>query len=48
MKRDSALDAVALVVLAAGGSRRLGAPKQLVRWRGRTLLRRAVETATAR
>ena len=47
MKRDSALDAVALVVLAAGGSRRLGAPKQLVRWRGRTLLRRAVETALA-
>ena len=40
-------DAVAVVVLAAGGSSRLGMPKQLVRWRGRTLLRRAVETALA-
>ena len=38
---------VAIVVLAAGGSSRLGMPKQLVRWRGRTLLRRAVETALA-
>jgi molybdenum cofactor cytidylyltransferase len=36
-----------VVVLAAGGSSRLGMPKQLVRWRGRTLLRRAVETALA-
>jgi molybdenum cofactor cytidylyltransferase len=34
-------------VLAAGGSSRLGTPKQLVRWRGRTLLRRAAETALA-
>ena len=40
-------DAVAVVVLAAGGSSRLGMPKQLVRWRARTLLRRAVETALA-
>jgi molybdenum cofactor cytidylyltransferase len=38
---------VAVVVLAAGGSSRLGTPKQLVRWRGRTLLRRAAETAVA-
>ena len=38
---------MAIVVLAAGGSSRLGMPKQLVRWRGRTLLRRAVETALA-
>jgi len=38
---------VAVVVLAAGGSSRLGTPKQLVRWRGRTLLRRAAETALA-
>jgi molybdenum cofactor cytidylyltransferase len=40
-----AVGAVAVVVLAAGGSSRLGTPKQLVRWRGRTLLRRAAETA---
>jgi molybdenum cofactor cytidylyltransferase len=38
---------VAVAVLAAGGSSRLGTPKQLVRWRGRTLLRRAAETALA-
>ena len=38
---------MAIVVLAAGGSSRLGRPKQLVRWRGRTLLRRAAETAVA-
>jgi len=36
---------VGIVVLAAGGSTRLGTPKQLVTWQGRTLLRRAVETA---
>lgn len=49
VRRDAAddVDAVALVVLAAGGSSRLGTPKQLVRWRGRTLLRRAAETALA-
>jgi molybdenum cofactor cytidylyltransferase len=29
---------VAALVLAAGGSRRLGRPKQLVQWRGRPLL----------
>jgi molybdenum cofactor cytidylyltransferase len=36
---------VAAIVLAAGGSRRLGSPKQLVRFRGRTLVRRAVDAA---
>ena len=36
---------VAFVVLAAGGSRRLGRPKQLLPFRGRTLLRHAVEVA---
>ena len=38
---------VAVVVLAAGASRRLGAPKQLVRCGGQTLLTRAVEVAQA-
>jgi len=36
---------VAFVVLAAGGSSRLGRPKQLLPFRGRTLLRHAVEVA---
>jgi molybdenum cofactor cytidylyltransferase len=33
------------VILAAGGSSRLGTPKQLVRHRGRALLRRAADAA---
>jgi molybdenum cofactor cytidylyltransferase len=37
--------AVGLIVLAAGGSSRLGHPKQLLPYRGRTLLRHAAETA---
>jgi molybdenum cofactor cytidylyltransferase len=36
---------VGIVVLAAGGSRRLPGPKQLLRFRGRTLLRRAAQAA---
>lgn len=36
---------LACIVLAAGGSRRLGRPKQLVRFRSRPLLVRAVEAA---
>ena len=36
---------VAAVVLAAGGSTRLGRPKQFVRFAGETLIRRAVRTA---
>jgi molybdenum cofactor cytidylyltransferase len=36
---------VAAVVLAAGGSTRMGRPKQLLPWDGRTLLRHAVEVA---
>ncbi len=38
---------VACIVLAAGGSTRLGSPKQLLGYGGRTLLRRAAETALA-
>jgi molybdenum cofactor cytidylyltransferase len=37
---------VGLVILAAGGSTRLGQPKQLVAYRGRSLLRHAAEVAT--
>lgn len=37
----------AIAILAAGGSSRLGQPKQLVRWRGASLLQHAVDTATA-
>jgi molybdenum cofactor cytidylyltransferase len=37
----------AVVVLAAGASRRLGRPKQLEPWDGTTLVRHAVETALA-
>lgn len=47
MKRAAALarNGPACVVLAAGGSRRLGAPKQLVRLRGLTLLEHALGAA---
>jgi molybdenum cofactor cytidylyltransferase len=38
---------VTAVILAAGGSSRLGRPKQLVQFQGRSLLRRAAETACA-
>jgi len=36
---------VAGIILAAGESRRFGKPKQLLTWRGKTLLRRTIETA---
>jgi molybdenum cofactor cytidylyltransferase len=36
---------VAAILLAAGGSARMGRRKQLLAWQGRTLLRRAAETA---
>ena len=36
-----------LILLAAGGSTRLGQPKQLLPYRGRSLLRHAVEAAVA-
>ena len=38
---------VALLLLAAGASSRMGRPKQLLPYRGRTLLRHAAETAVA-
>jgi molybdenum cofactor cytidylyltransferase len=34
-----------VIILAAGGSRRMGQPKQLLSFRGRSLLRHAAETA---
>lgn len=36
-----------VAILAAGGSSRLGRPKQLVQWRGRSLLQHAVDSASA-
>jgi molybdenum cofactor cytidylyltransferase len=38
---------LAAVILAAGASSRMGQPKQLLRFRGTTLLRRAIDTALA-
>jgi molybdenum cofactor cytidylyltransferase len=38
---------VGIVILAAGGSTKLGSPKQLVRIKGKTVFRRSVETALA-
>ena len=35
------------VILAAGGSSRLGRPKQLLSWQGQTLIRRAVQASLA-
>ncbi len=36
---------IVLVVLAAGESKRMGEPKQLLPWQGKTLIEHAVETA---
>src|ERR1039458_1274155 len=38
---------IALVLLAAGGSTRMGTPKQLLPYQGRPLIRHAAETALA-
>ena len=42
-----AMTNIALVLLAAGGSTRMGSPKQLLDYKGRPLIRHAVETAIA-
>jgi molybdenum cofactor cytidylyltransferase len=44
---ESAIPQTALILLAAGNSTRMGAPKQLLDFGGRPLLRHAVETAQA-
>jgi len=36
---------VAAIILAAGGSLRLGRPKQLLQWKGKSLIRHVVESA---
>lgn len=41
------MDNIALVLLAAGGSTRMGSPKQLLPYEGRPLIRHAAETALA-
>lgn len=38
---------VGIVILAAGGSTKLGSPKQLVQFQGKTVFRRSVESALA-
>jgi molybdenum cofactor cytidylyltransferase len=38
-------DKVGAVILAAGGSARLGFPKQLIQYRGKTLVRRMIDAA---
>ncbi|WP_400191561.1 NTP transferase domain-containing protein [Hymenobacter sp. B81] len=43
----AAPDFVAVLLLAAGASSRMGRPKQLLPYRGRSLLRHAAETAVA-
>src|SRR2546430_13327364 len=35
-----------IIILAAGASTRLGSPKQLLQWQGRSLLQHAVQTAS--
>lgn len=40
-------DSIAVILLAAGASIRLGEPKQLLQFQGETLLRRSVKTALA-
>lgn len=44
-KSATKIESVGIIVLAAGASRRMEQPKQLLEFEGKTLLRRAVETA---
>ena len=41
------MEKIGAIILAAGGSSRMGQPKQLLRFRNQTLLRRTIEAATA-
>lgn len=41
------IPSIGAIILAAGASQRMGTPKQLLRYHGRSLLRHAVETALA-
>lgn len=36
---------IAIILLAAGSSSRMGSPKQLISWKGKTLLQNRIETA---
>ncbi len=44
---NAAIDNVYAIILAAGASRRMGSPKQLLEWRNRPLLEHAVVNARA-
>jgi molybdenum cofactor cytidylyltransferase len=45
LQMRSQVEKIALIILAAGGSARLGRPKQLLQFRGRSLLRRTLDAA---
>ena len=45
LKQDGTIQKCAVVILAAGQSKRLGHPKQLVVYNGETLLNRAIDSA---
>ncbi len=47
MQIDRSPSQIAAVILAAGASTRMGTPKQLLQWQGRSLLRSITETAIA-
>jgi molybdenum cofactor cytidylyltransferase len=47
MQFDRQNSQIAAVILAAGASTRMGTPKQLLQWQGRSLLRSITETAIA-